>query len=101
MSAPSLSNGPRIAKFEASSTAVAQGEAAILTWVVEGATRVWLEEAVEGSDDRRKFALRELAKLAADGSIQVKPDRTTHYLLNCENQQGLACASLSVRVEVK
>jgi hypothetical protein len=101
MSPPVLSNGPRILKFEASSTTVAQGQAAILRWVVQGATRIWLEEAVEHSDGRRKFELRELGSLAGDGAIQVKPDHTTHYLLNCENQQGVACASLSVRVQVK
>jgi hypothetical protein len=68
---------------------------------VQGATRVWLEEAVERSGDGRKFVVRKVENLQGDGSVEVKPDRTTHYLLNCESPQGEACASLSVRVEVK
>jgi hypothetical protein len=101
MSLPEVPVAPRILKFEAMPAKVAPGETAILRWVVQGAARVWLEEVVEGSGNWRRFELRELGDLARDGGIQVKPRSTTRYLLNCESQAGLACASLSVRVELK
>ncbi len=77
-------SAPRIGTFTSSPVEVGEGEAATLTWQVEGA------ESVEITD---------LGKVAASGSAVVRPTETRTYTMTATNQYGTETAGVTIKVQ--
>jgi plastocyanin len=86
--------------FEARPREIAPGEVAILRWSIKGATRVTIEEVPESTIGRRE--LRKLGSFESSaGTLEVKPEESTTYVITCEGSTTYTCASATVRVRVR
>ena len=86
--------------FEVQPRQIAPGEVAVLRWAIKGAKRVAIEEAPESG-----FRGHELRKIGtfegASGTLEVRPNESTTYVIACEGSTTYSCASVNVRVRVQ
>ncbi len=86
--------------FEAKPKEITAGEAVVLRWSIKGATKVTIEEAEETRSG--DVALKKLGTFdGSSGTLEVKPESTTSYIISCEGSTSFACASVTVRVHVR
>ncbi len=86
--------------FEAKPKEITAGESVLLRWSIKGATKVTIEEAAETRTG--DVALKKLGTFdGSSGTLDVKPESTTSYVLSCEGSTSFACASVTVRVNVR
>ncbi len=86
--------------FEAKPKQITAGESVVLRWSIKGATKVTLEEAAETRSG--SVALKKLGTFdGSSGTLEVKPESTTSYVISCEGSTSFACASVTVRVHVR
>jgi len=84
--------------FEIRPREIAPGQVAVLRWSIKGAERIAIQEA----PDSGTRGLREIGKFEGDhGTLEVRPTESTTYVIVCEGATTYACASASVRVQVK
>ncbi len=76
---------PEIVSFAADTQTVAAGNSSVLTWKVNNADTVSIDQGIGG--------------VAAAASVTVKPVRTAVYTLRAENAGGAVTASATVTVE--
>lgn len=76
-------SSPKIGTFTSSPVEIGEGEAATLTWQVEGS------ESVEITD---------LGKVSGSGSAVVRPTETRTYTLTAKNQYGTETAGVTIKV---
>lgn len=88
-----------IVSFTATPRRVPPGATVTLEWVTRGMTSVALDWA-PAADTQDNW--RHRGGLPASGSLEMKPDGDTVYVLSCETAGGgSACASSTVHVEVE
>jgi hypothetical protein len=75
---------------------ITAGETAVLRWSIKGATKVMVEEVSKSGRE-----LRKIGTYGGSGSLQVRPNENTTYVVSCEGSTAFSCASVSVRVRVK
>lgn len=75
---------PKIGTFTSTLVEIGEGEAATLTWQVEGA------DSVEITD---------LGKVAPSGSAIVRPTETRTYTLTAKNKNGTSTAGVTIKVQ--
>ena len=86
--------------FEAKPKEITAGETVVLRWFIKGATKVTIEEASETRSGG--VALKKLGTFdGSSGTLEVKPESTTSYVISCEGSTSFACASVTVRVHVR
>ena len=80
---------PQIVSFEASADTVPPGQPVVLSWKVERALSVRIFER-DGVFEERSTE--------PEGSVEVKPVRTTTYVLEASNSSGTTSASVQIRI---
>ena len=86
--------------FEAKPKEITAGESVVLRWSIKSATKVTIEEAAETRSGG--VALKKLVAFeGSSGTLEVKPESTTSYVISCEGSTSFACASVTVRVNVR
>lgn len=81
--------------FEAELSVIGPGEMSLLRWNIQGATSVSIEEA-SGTHE-----LHLIGKFSRTGTLPVRPEKNSTYVISCEGSTQFSCASVSVRVRVK
>ncbi|MBX4191423.1 MAG: hypothetical protein KW804_01335 [Candidatus Doudnabacteria bacterium] len=75
-----------ITNFKASSTEITAGQSVTLSWSTKNSLRSWISP---------------LGTVEANGTVSVKPERTTTYQLVTVNRDGYKSARVTVRVKQK
>jgi len=83
--------------FDAEPSTIAPGETTTLYWNLQGAAKVTIESA--GLKDTG--SLQRIGTFGAVGSVKVRPDADTTYVITCEGGTTVTCASLTVRIRVQ
>ena len=78
--------------FVAEPPVVAPGHACLLRWNIQGATSVTIEEA-SGSGK-----LHPIGEFGGSGTLEVRPETDSTYVVSCNGSAAFSCASVSVRV---
>lgn len=78
--------------FVAEPPVVAPGHASLLRWNIQGATSVTIEEA-SGSGK-----LHRIGEFGGSGTLEVRPERDSTYVVSCNGSATFSCASVAVRV---
>ena len=81
--------------FRADPPTIEPGESATLIWNVPGASKVSIQEAVG------EAKLRDVGSFASHGSLAVQPVEDSTYVIACEEDSKVSCASVRVRIRVK
>jgi len=88
---------PQIVSFAASARQVNRGEPVTLSWTTTGTTQVSIESRPQlnpGSLGEKKTGLPPW------GTMTVKPEEDTVYILECDAPKGVAVVSARVQVQV-
>jgi hypothetical protein len=94
-------NSTRIVSFAVRPRQVAPGGTATISWKVERADRVVLEQVPPpGMLTEHSKSLLNMT-VGPVGTLEIHPQDTTTYLLSCESELGNACASATVQVIVR
>jgi hypothetical protein len=78
--------------FQADPPVISLGQATVLRWNIRGASNIAIEEASDGGK------LRPLGKFSGSGTLRVSPQGDSTYVISCEGNATVSCASVSVRV---
>lgn len=90
---------PEVMRFVVHPRVVHPGQAAMLHWDARNASEVLLEEAADPHADI-KAEFRSLGTFPASGTLEVRPQVTTIYMVSC-GDETIGCSSASVRVIVR
>ncbi|MBZ5611398.1 MAG: hypothetical protein LAP38_24310 [Acidobacteriia bacterium] len=90
---------PEVVRFVVHPAVINKGETVMLHWDARNAPEVVLEEAVD-PHATRPADFHELGKFPASGTLEVRPQVSTIYVVSCGNET-IGCSSASVRVHVR
>lgn len=89
---------PRIESFTATPKVIHAGDSVTLAWVARGVPSVGIAWAPER---RPRDSMQRRKDLPPSGTMVVKPEVDTVYVLECESEEGVVCMSASATVRVK
>ncbi|MGD1068741.1 MAG: hypothetical protein ABSB15_01260 [Bryobacteraceae bacterium] len=87
-----------IVSFTATPRVVNAGEASTLAWVTRGADSVTMEW---GPAAKPRDAMERRTGLPPVGTLTVRPEEDTVYVIECQGGSGQACTAASATVRVK
>ncbi len=85
---------PRDFILDVNPRVIEPGEAAVLRWSIQGATQVLIEAETESAGH-----LVNLGTFGGEGSLEIRPEENTTYVVSCQGSTGYSCATATVRVE--